>query len=178
MVRHGGANNCCRSGSREPAPYEFCRNRRKHLAAVGECQSSWPRARWMSIERRILQWRLLKAQWSSASLEDVARDVLTHHILRGEINRSIKENRDVVKECTRLLQENKEYRWRVRAVQLNKRTCSYCGTTGPLSLRALPYCGGCRSVPRVYRRRYCSEVCQHAHWLAGHMHECPCARDG
>ena len=60
--------------------------------------------------------------------------------------------------------------------QLKKRTCSQCGITVPLSARAFPYCGGCRrsSVPRKDRPRFCGFGCQRAHWVAGHMHECPC----
>ena len=60
--------------------------------------------------------------------------------------------------------------------QLKKRTCSQCGTTVPLSARALPYCGGCRrsSVARKDRPRFCGFACQRAHWVAGHMYECPC----
>ena len=62
-----------------------------------------------------------------------------------------------------------------QAILLKKRTCSMCGKTAPNSSRAFAYCGGCRhaSIPRVDRPRYCSEACQRAHWLAGHMHECP-----
>ena len=62
-----------------------------------------------------------------------------------------------------------------RAKQLKKRTCSMCGQTAPNSSHAFAYCGGCRhaSIPHVDRPRYCSEACQRAHWLAGHMHECP-----
>ena len=60
--------------------------------------------------------------------------------------------------------------------QLKKRTCSQCGTTVPLSARAFPYCGGCRrsSVARKDRPRFCGFECQRAHWVAGHMYECPC----
>ena len=61
---------------------------------------------------------------------------------------------------------------------LMKRTCSYCGTTGPLSQVSFAYCGGCRDsrVAREDRPRYCSEACQRAHWAAGHKDECPCAK--
>ena len=59
--------------------------------------------------------------------------------------------------------------------QLRKRTCCVCAKTVPLSSHAFAYCGGCRhaSIRRVDRPRYCSEACQRAHWLAGHMHFCP-----
>ena len=61
--------------------------------------------------------------------------------------------------------------------QLKKRMCSQCGTTVPLSARAFAYCAGCRheSVARKDRPRFCSVECQRAHWVAGHMHACPCA---
>ena len=38
-------------------------------------------------------------------------------------------------------------------------------------------CAGCRheSVARKDRPRFCSLECQRAHWVAGHMHACPCA---
>ena len=64
----------------------------------------------------------------------------------------------------------------VKESQLKKRTCSQCGTTVPLSARAFPYCGGCRrsSVARKDRPRFCGFECQRAHWVAGHMYECPC----
>ena len=75
------------------------------------------------------------------------------------------------------LRESLKQAWReFRAIQRKKRTCSHCGTTAPFSSRAFPYCGGCRhsDVARKDRPRYCSEECQRAHWLAGHMNECPC----
>ena len=64
---------------------------------------------------------------------------------------------------------------RLRAIQLKKRTCSMCGKTAPNTTRSFAYCGGCRhsSIPRADRPRFCSEECQRAHWLAGHVHECP-----
>ena len=70
---------------------------------------------------------------------------------------------------------NKAAMRRRRAILLKKRTCSMCGKTAPNSKPAFEYCGGCRhaTIPRADRPRYCSEACQRAHWLAGHMHECP-----
>ena len=64
---------------------------------------------------------------------------------------------------------------KLREKQLRKRTCCVCAKTVPLYSYAFAHCGGCRSagIPRVDRPRYCSEVCQHFHWLGGHMHECP-----
>ena len=58
-------------------------------------------------------------------------------------------------------------------------TCSYCGTTNPLSQVSFAYCGGCRhsGIARIDLPRYCSEACQRAHWHAGHKDECPCAKD-
>ena len=63
--------------------------------------------------------------------------------------------------------------------QLKKRTCSMCGKTAPNTTRSFAYCGGCRhsGVARIDLPRYCSETCQHAHWLAGHKDECPCVHN-
>ena len=74
-----------------------------------------------------------------------------------------------------VLREYKAARRTLREKQLRKRTCWLCAKTVPFSSHAFAYCGGCRhaSIPRVDRPRYCSEACQRAHWLAGHMHECP-----
>ena len=78
----------------------------------------------------------------------------------------------------RILMHTEEMHAR-QAILLKKRTCSMCGKTAPNSSRAFAYCGGCRhaSIPRVDRPRFCSEACQRAHWLAGHVHECPRAHE-
>ena len=96
-----------------------------------------------------------------------------------EINGQVKEMKKYVAEQVQALKEGKECRRAMRAHMLMKRTCSYCGTTGPLSQVSFAYCGGCRDsrVAREDRPRYCSEACQRAHWAAGHKDECPCARD-
>ena len=80
-----------------------------------------------------------------------------------------------VEENAQIFRQHKAARRKLREKQLRKRTCWVCAKTAPLSSHAFAYCGGCRhaSIPRVDRPRYCSEACQRAHWLAGHMHECP-----
>ena len=78
-------------------------------------------------------------------------------------------------EAAAVLREYKAARRKLREKQLRKRTCCVCAKTVPLTSHAFAYCGGCRhaSIRRVDRPRYCSEACQRAHWLAGHMHFCP-----
>lgn len=128
------------------------------IDAVEACEEFWPRARRVAIRRRILKWSALMFSWRKSSAEIMSQAALACAAAAGI---------DKAKRERRLL----------RLKQRKKRTCSQCGASAPLSSRALPYCGGCRSVPRVYRHRYCSEECQRAHWLAGHMHECPCEQD-
>ena len=72
----------------------------------------------------------------------------------------------------------KNRRRAIRANMIRKRTCSMCGKTAPNSSPSFAYCGGCHGFQlRECIPRFCSEACQHAHWHAGHKHECPCAKD-
>ena len=132
-----------------------------HLASMGRqqiqgvlaMQSSYPPGSLVTITRRLLKWRYEISCW------DAARLGTTQY--QDEACQQIKTFKPTWLEH--------------RAKQRKKRTCSMCGKTAPNSSRAFDYCGGCRdpSIPRVDRPRYCSEECQRAHWLAGHMNECP-----
>ena len=159
-----------------------------HLAAVEACRSSWPRARRMSIQRCFLQWKLWKYQWDVLGFTLPRRTVEAQtkgrfpdqaKRLLDEINGQVKDMKKYVAEQVQALKEGKECRRAMRAHMLMKRTCSHCGTTGPLSQVSFAYCGGCRDsrVARIYWARYCSEACQRAHWAAGHKDECPCGKD-
>ena len=135
---------------------------RDYVAAVTECHSSWPRARGLSIGRRVLKWNMLLGRWSDTLLLANGLD-------------ATKLGCTAI--CRVALIVAEKQRAAFRAIMLKKRTCSHCGRTGPLSQVSFAYCGGCRDsgVARVDWSRYCSETCQRAHWAAGHKDECPCA---
>ena len=123
---------------------------------------------------RLLKWKYEISCWNVAATE-AHLQALRAGRGRGNDLRDAEEN---LVEAKELVYEPLKQGWRkYRAKQRKKRTCSHCGTTAPFSSRAFPYCGGCRhsDVARKDRPRYCSEECQRAHWLAGHMSECPCA---
>ena len=160
----------------------------RHLIAVNNSCSSCPRGSHATITRRFVKWKELVNSWNLVSIN--ARLLKN---CGGRRRRHWQTLRDISDVKNRLARANKErneiamqleaqnLKWPVhRAKQRKKRTCSMCGKTAPNSSRAFDYCGGCRhsAVPRVDRPRYCSEECQRAHWLAGHMNECPSCTGG
>ena len=158
----------------------------RHLIAVNNSCSSCPRGSHATITRRFVKWKELVNSWNLVSIN--ARLLKN---CGGRRRRHWQTLRDISDVKNRLARANKErneiamqleaqnLKWPVhRAKQRKKRTCSMCGKTAPNSSRAFDYCGGCRHVPRVDRPRYCSEECQRAHWLAGHMNECPSCTGG
>ena len=160
----------------------------EHLAAEGNqlirlvtaSRPAWPRGSGENIIMHLLQWQKVICDWEVDSVEASMRSLTTQH---WPFKRRIM--RDTRKRLSLATKKRDEFsrqveswnrKWSVHRVkQRQKRTCSMCGKTAPNSSRAFDYCGGCRHVPRVDRPRYCSEECQRAHWLAGHMNECPCA---
>jgi uncharacterized protein YecA (UPF0149 family) len=145
----------------------------RYIDAALECRSSWPRARYLSIERRFRKYCLVVEQWSHmagllvlAKAHEKYSDAATIEPITATLNRT----RDRIRKAEGMILETKKRRRAIRAKMRKKRTCSHCGKTGPLSEIAFAYCGGCGE------QRYCSEACQRAHWLAGHKDECPCAR--
>ena len=155
----------------------------RHLIAVNNSRRSCPRGSHVTITRRFVKWKELVNSWDLASID--ARLQLVGGRRRRPTRQTLRDRRDVENQLAGSKQlrsliakqlEAQNMKLPVhRAKQRKKRTCSHCGTTAPLSARAFPYCGGCRNsdLPRVDRPRYCSEECQRAHWLAGHMNECP-----
>ena len=166
----------------------------EHLATEGNrlirlvtaSRPAWPRGSGETIIRRLLQWRKVITDWDVESVEADMRSLRTNthypafkrpmvRLQRSDTRKRLNYATKKRDEFSRKMEScNRE--WSVyREKQRKKRTCSHCGTTAPLSARAFPYCGACRNsdVPRVDRPRYCSEDCQRAHWLAGHMNECP-----
>jgi hypothetical protein len=149
----------------------------QQIQAVQATRSSYPPGSRATIAWRCLKWKVEISCWEVAALEAAL------HALR-EAKIGVKM-RDTEKRLVQAKSHRDEMRSQLerfkptwlthREKQRKKRTCSMCGKTAPISSRAFPYCGACRSsdVPRVDRPRYCSEECQRAHWLAGHMNECP-----
>ena len=167
----------------------------EHLAAEGNrlirlvtaSRPAWPRGSGETIIRRLLQWRKVITDWDVDSVEAEMRSLRTNthypafkrpmvRLQRSDTRKRLNYATKKRDEFSRKMEScNRE--WSVyREKQRKKRTCSHCGTTAPFSSRAFPYCGGCRhsDVARKDRPRYCSEECQRAHWLAGHMNKCPC----
>jgi hypothetical protein len=153
------------------------------IAAAAKCQSSWPQARRLSMERRIDKYGLLLAKWARKvrllafnDAQEKGADVATMELRAREALKAA----DRLKEAEKVFLNSKKNRRAIRAKMRKKRTCSHCGKTGPLSQVSFAYCGGCRhsAVAREHWTRYCSEACQRAHWAAGHKHECPCAQNG
>ena len=163
----------------------------EHLAAEGNrlirlvtaSRPAWPRGSGETIIMHLLNWRKVVSGWDVDSVEADMRSLTTKHWpfksrimsdTRKRLNLTTKKHDELSRKVESWNRKWSEH----RAKQIQKRTCSHCGTTAPLSARAFPYCGGCRedpNIPRVDRPRYCSEECQRAHWLAGHMNECPCS---
>ena len=148
-----------------------------HVVAVAGCQSSWPQARRLSIERRLHWWGLLVAHWAHKVrfllLENARKENNVKNIkIRTQEFFMTCEN---VKNCNDIIFQSKKKRRAIRAKMRKKRTCCHCGKTAPLSEISFAYCGGCRDsgVPRKHWMRYCSEACQRAHWHAGHKDVCP-----
>ena len=143
----------------------------RHINAVCPL-SSYPRGSRLTIAWRCLKWKYEISRWEVAALEATLLRSLRNARIKKRLDRA-KSFRD---EACQQLERFKPTWLNHRAEQRKKRTCSMCGKTAPNSSRAFPYCGGCQhsAVPRVDRPRYCSEECQRAHWLAGHMDECPC----
>ena len=132
----------------------FASKGRRQLQAALAVNSSYPPGSLVSITWHLLKWRYEISCWDDARLGTTQ--------YQDAACQQIKTFKPTWLEH--------------RAKQRKKRTCSMCGKTAPNSSRAFSYCGGCRNsdVPRVDRPRYCSEECQRAHWLAGHMNECTC----
>ena len=143
----------------------------RHINAICPLYS-YPRGSRLTIAWRCLKWKYEISCWEVAALEATLFISLRNARIRKRLVRA-KSFRD---EACQQLERFKPTWLKNRAEQRQKRTCSHCGTTAPLSARTFPYCGGCRdpSIPRVDRPRYCSEECQRAHWLAGHMDRCLC----
>ena len=160
---------------------KFTTDGSRHINAVEACRSSWPRARYLSIERRFHKYRLLVEQWSHmAGLMVLAKarenhsDAATIEAITATHNRT----RDSIRKAEAMILETKKRRRAIRANMLKKRTCTMCGKTAPNSSPSFAYCGGCHGFRlRECIPRYCSEACQRAHWAAGHKDECPCAKD-
>ena len=153
----------------------------EHIQAMHACQESWTRARRTSIERHYTKSYALMEQWhvlAARSAVDLCRSLAQGDRAQG-LAREAQYRLDTAvtkaEKAAVVLREYRAARRKLREKQLRKRTCWVCAKTAPLSSHAFAYCGGCRhaSIPRVDRPRYCSEACQRAHWLAGHMHECP-----
>jgi len=150
----------------------------RRVLAVHAIRSSYPRGSRATIPRRLRKWKYEISCWNVAATE-AALQALRAGRRRGNLRDAEEiflEAKEVYDSQVRL-RESLKQAWReFRAIQRKKRTCSHCGTTAPFSSRAFPYCCGCRhsDVARKDRPRYCSEECQRAHWLAGHMNECPC----
>ena len=143
----------------------------RHINAVCPL-SSYPPGSRLTIAWRCLKWKYEISCWEVAALEATLRRTLRNARITKRLVRA-KSSRD---EACQQLERFKPTWLKHRAEQRKKRTCSHCGTVAAFSSRAFPYCGGCRhsAVPRVDRPRYCSEECQRAHWLAGHMDRCLC----
>ena len=148
----------------------------RHINAVLPLYS-YPRGSRLTIAWRCLKWKYEISCWEVAALEatlHALRDARIWVKMRATEKCLVRAKQYREEACQRL--ERFKPTWlKHGAEQRKKRTCSHCGTTAPFSSRAFPYCGGCRhsAVPRLDRPRYCSEECQRAHWLAGHMDECP-----
>ena len=160
---------------------KFASDGERHIWAVEACRSSWPQFRHWSIQRSFVKWNMLLAEWcelvaSTASDQVQAErpDVATMDLITQQLDRAV----DCLGDARAEKKKKMERRIR-KADMLKKRTCSYCGTTNPLSQVSFAYCGGCRHsvVDRIHWARYCSVECQRAHWLAGHKDECPCVRN-
>ena len=161
----------------------------RHLIALSNSRSSCPRGSRVTIARRYVKWKDLVNSWDLSSIDASLQLIDARRVRRrrpsGQMLCDMEDIRDVKRRLARAKKVHNEIAseleaqnlmWPVhRAKQRKKRTCSHCGTVALLFSRAFPYCGGCRhsAVPRVDRPRYCSEECQRAHWLAGHMNECP-----
>ena len=155
---------------------KLIKNGRKYYAAVAECRSSWPRYRRLSIARRASKWSLLVAQWVYALLlVDLRRKASDAAELRALITKLAVHRLKALRAAQEVFMWSEKHQAAVRTVMLQKRTCAHCGITGPLSQVSFACCGGCRDsgLGREHWTRYCSEACQRAHWLAGHMHFCP-----
>ena len=148
------------------------------VAIVVECQSSWPKARRLSIERRIDKYALLLAYWTHKvrllSLEN-AQDRGKDRVTIALRSREVLKAGDRLKEAENVFANSRKNRRAIRAKMRKKRTCCHCGKTAPLSEISFAYCGGCRDsgVARKHWMRYCGEACQRAHWHAGHKDVCP-----
>ena len=148
----------------------------RHINAVCPL-SSYPRGSRLTIAWRCLKWKYQISCWEVAALEaslHALRDARIWVKIRDTEKCLVRAKQYRDEACQRL--EHFKPTWlKHRAEQRKKRTCTMCGKTAPNSSRAFDYCGGCQhsAVPRVDRPRYCSEECQRAHWLAGHMNECP-----
>jgi len=151
----------------------------RHIKAVQACEiASYPRGSRLTIACLMVKWKHVVLCWDVALIQAHVQALRAgprrRRNLRDEEKR-LEISKKHFDNTSRNLKHLK-VQWSVhRAKQVKKRTCSHCGAAAPLSARAFPYCGGCRrsAVPRVDRPRYCSEECQRAHWLAGHMNECP-----
>jgi len=143
----------------------------RHINAICPLYS-YPRGSRLTIAWRCLKWKYEISCWEVAALEATLFISLRNARIKKRLVRA-KSFRD---EACQQLERFKPTWLKHRAEQRQKRTCSMCGKTAPISSRAFDYCGGCRdpSIPRVDRPRYCSEDCQRAHWLAGHMDRCLC----
>ena len=178
-VSDGGGTGCEPvSASDGQALADLASEGKRRIIAVQAIRSSYPRGSRATIPRCLRKWKLEVIGWEVVASE-AALQALRAGRRRGNL-RDAEENFAEAKEVYDSqirLRESLKQPWReYRAKQRKKRTCSHCGTTALFSSRAFPYCGGCRhsDVARKDRPRYCSEECQRAHWLAGHMNECPC----
>ena len=160
---------------------KFTNDGERHIEAVEACRSSWPRFRHRHIQHSFVKWNMMLVEWCEF-LESTASELVQaekpHHVATMEL---IAQQLDIARDGLEdaLVEELKIASRMRKADRLKKRTCSHCGKTAPITQISFAYCGGCRNsgVARIDLPRYCSEACQHAHWHAGHKHECPCAKD-
>ena len=153
----------------------------RHINAAQACEiTSYPRGSRLTVACLMVKWKHLVLCWDVAVLEANVQALRAgrrreerRHLRDAE--KRLKLSKKYFDETSRNVEHFKMQWSEHRAKQVKKRTCSHCGAAAPLTASAFPYCGGCRhsAVPRVDRPRYCSEECQRAHWLAGHMNECP-----
>ena len=178
-VSDGGGTGCEPvSASDAQALADLASEGNRRIIAVHAMRSSYPRGSRATIPWRLRKWKQTVIGWEVVASE-AALQALRAGRRRGNLRDAEKnfvEAKEVYDSQVRLRESLKQACREYRAKQRKKRTCSHCGTTAPFSSRAFPYCGGCRhsDVARKDRPRYCSEECQRAHWLAGHMNECPC----